>query len=293
MKMRIKSILSYSLVALGLISTSCTDEVTSDNQLELNISGLEDLGSDYVYEGWIIVDGAPVTTGVFSVNESGQLSKTSFDVDNDQLDAATKFVLTIEPAQDPDPAPSAVHIVAGDFSAGSASLDISDPAALNTDFAEAAGGYFLATPTDGPDSDERSGIWFLDPALGPGPSLTLPVLPEGWAYEGWAVSNGTPITTGTFTSVSGADDAAPYSGDLDGPPFPGEDFLVNAPSDLMFPLDLAGGVAVISVEPVPDNSPMPFLLKPLVADIPSDAADHTLLGFGQNLAFPTGTAVIK
>ena len=76
---------------------------------------------------------------------------------------------------------------------------------------------------------------------------------------------------------------------MDGPPFPGEDYLVNAPSGLSFPTDLAGGKAVISIEPVPDNSDAPFLLKPLVGDIASDAMDHTTYSLGQNLNFPTGT----
>jgi hypothetical protein len=73
--------------------------------------------------------------------------------------------------------------------------------------------------------------------------------------------------------------------------FPGEDFLENAPAGLTFPTDLAGGVAVISIEPDPDNSTDPFTLKPLVGNIPADAVDHTLYQMGNNAAgFPTGTA---
>jgi hypothetical protein len=76
---------------------------------------------------------------------------------------------------------------------------------------------------------------------------------------------------------------------MSGPPFPGEDFLVNAPAGLTFPTNLAGGMAVISIEPVPDNSTAPFLLKPLVAPIPANAIDHTDYQMNQNLVFPTGT----
>lgn len=72
-----------------------------------------------------------------------------------------------------------------------------------------------------------------------------------------------------------------------GPPFPGEDYLINAPTGFMFPLDLAGGKAVISIEP--DNSPNPFLLKPLVGDIPVGTTDHLTYNMRQNLNFPTGT----
>ncbi len=38
-----------------------------------------------------------------------------------------------------------------------------------------------------------------------------------------------PVTTGTFTSTTVVDDADPYSSTMPGPPFPGEDFLINAP----------------------------------------------------------------
>lgn len=273
--------------------TACSDDdnETTSTTLDLNISGLEDLGDAYVYEGWIIVDGSAITTGVFTVSESGMLSKTAFEVDADQLAAASTFVLTIEPAQDSDPAPSDVHVLAGDFSGDNASLTIGHGAALGNDFADASGKYILATPTDGENNNEKSGIWFLEiTANGPGVGLNLPTLPAGWAYEGWAVVNGTPVSTGTFISASEADAAAPYSGDMQGPPFPGEDLIVNAPAGLTFPTDLTGGTAVISIEPVPDNSPAPFTLKPLLGQIAADAEDHVTYDLGQNLNFPTGSA---
>ena len=282
----------FSLLALGLAFASCddNDDTPKYKDLELNISGLEDLGNDYVYEGWIIVDGAPVTTGRFSVDASGELSQDSFSLDYDDVSNASTFILTIEPSVGDDPAPSAVHILAGDFSGKSGSLSIAHPAALGDDYASAAGKYILATPTDDLDTNENSGIWFLSLASGsPAVGLDLPTLPDGWKYEGWAVINGSPVSTGTFTAVDAADDFNGFSGSKSGPPFPGEDFLLNAPSGLTFPTDLAGGVAVISIEPYPDNSVNPFLLKPLVGNIAAGANDHTTYDMGQNLNFPTGT----
>ena len=140
-------------------------------------------------------------------------------------------------------------------------------------------------------TNESSGIWFLNNSGStPVAGLSLPTLPAGWKYEGWAVKNGTPISTGVFTNPSAADASSIYSGTTAGPAFPGEDFLVNAPSGLTFPTDLKGGMAVISIEPYPDNSPAPFLLKPLVHSIPADAAVHTVLNMNLNVAsFPTGT----
>jgi hypothetical protein len=291
------------LLALSttLLITSCDkddeEEMNGSSgqtaQLALSITGLEDLGDDHLYEGWIIVNGEAITTGTFSVNAMGEPSASGFEVNASDLASASTFVLTIEPSPDPDPAPSDIHILAGDFSDDDATLSVGHGAALGDDFSMAAGGYILATPTDGMMNNEKSGLWFLDPAAGPGAALELPTLPAGWNYEGWAVIDGTPVTTGTFTSVSTGDDSAPFSGSMSAPPFPGEDFLVNAPSGLSFPTDLAGGMAVISIEPVPDNSPAPFTLKPLVGAIASGALDHTYYTMDNAVTntFPMGSAM--
>ncbi len=275
---------------VSLFLTSCDSNDSAD--LNLNLTGLEQLGTDYAYEGWIMVDGSPVSTGVFSVDSDGNPSNSSFEVSNEDLESATAFVLTIEPSPDPDPAPSAVKYLAGDFSGNTASLTISHPAALGTDFTASSGNYILATPTDGgSDTNEFSGVWWLDPTAGPGPGLDLPSLPNGWVYEGWAVIDGTPLSTGRFSSIQGADDFNGFSGTQGGPPFPGEDFLQNAPSGLNFPVDLRGQTVVISVEPSPDNSAAPFTLKPLVSSVLENATDHSSLSMSNNAiqTNPTGT----
>ncbi len=260
----------------------------------LNINGLEDLGANYQYEGWLIVDSMPVTTGTFTVDANGMLSQTIFSVNQSDLINATTFVLTIEPIPDPDPDPSSTHILAGNFIDFDAPLSVGHPAALGDDYSGIDGKYILATPTNGAMTDELSGIWFLDLSSGsPEVGLTLPTLPAGWKYEGWAVISGMPVTTGTFTTVDMVDEADPYSGPDQGPPFPGEDFLVNAPMGFTFPTDLSGMTGVISIEPDPDNSTAPFLLKPLVGGIPSNAMDHVTYMMDSNVAnsFPTGTAM--
>lgn len=283
----------FSLLVLGLAFASCDDnddDTHNFNDLTLNISGLEDLGNDYVYEGWIIVDGSPISTGRFSVDEYGSLSQNTFTLDDDNLSDASTFILTIEPSVGDDPSPSEVHILAGDFSGNLGALSISHAAALGDDYITAVGKYILATPTDDLDTNENSGIWFLSLSSGsPAVGLDLPTLPDGWKYEGWAVIDGNPVSTGTFTEFNVADDFSGFSGVNSGPAFPGEDFLLNAPSGVTFPTDLAGGTAVISIEPYPDNSASPFLLKPLVGSIPSDVIDHTTYDMVQNLNFPTGT----
>jgi len=292
MKTIIKTIWIISVSALLLISCK-KDKDNTTQTLTLNLTGLEDLDANARYEGWIMVNGSPLTTGIFSVNASGQLSQTSFQIDRQQLQNATAFILTVEPFPDPTPAPSDVHLLGGDFSTSTASLTIEHPAALNTNFSAATGKYILATPTTAATSDELSGVWFIDLTNGsPASGLSIPALPPGWRYEGWALIGGKPVTTGVFSSAAGADQAAPYSGPSSAPPFPGEDFITNAPAGTVFPTNLSGGLAVISVEPFPDNSPAPFLLKPLVATIPNPATDHLTYTMNLNASsFPTGTAV--
>lgn len=293
--MKTKQLILLVMAGMLLIAACKKDDDSGDptKAITLNFSGLENLGDDYVYEGWLIVDAAPVSTGTFMVDDDGMLSQTTFQLNESFINNATTFVLSIEPKNDSDPGPSMTKMMAGDFSGNSADVTTG----LLGDFSTAAGKYILATPTDGPDTNENSGIWFLDLASGsPTEGLTLPVLPEGWKYEGWVVIDGQPVTSGTFTNTSATDDADPFSGSMSLPDvngmdgfFPGEDYLMNAPSGLTFPTDIAGGMAVISIEPYPDNSPNPFTLKPLVHPIPASAVDHTVYDMGQNLTFPTGT----
>ncbi len=270
-------------LALGAFATSCSNDddatvVPTTSELRLNLTGLESLGSDYVYEGWIMVDGSPISTGTFSSVTFPQ----SFNVNANQLANATAFVLSIEPAVDPDPAPAATKILAGDFSGNSANVNTEG---IVGDFTTSTGTYILATPTDMDDANEESGVWFIDNSSGsPEVGLELPTLSDGWVYEGWVVFNGMPISTGTFTNPASADDNAttsPYKGDSgNGPGYPGEDYLQNAPQGLMFPTDLRGEMVVISVEPSPDNSPMPFTIKPLAHAVPNDAMTHTAIPMG-------------
>ena len=76
--------------------------------------------------------------------------------------------------------------------------------------------------------------------------------------------------------------------------------MVNAPAGVMFPIDLADGesLAVISVEPYLDGDDptgaAPFVLKPLIGNIPLDAQDHVNYDMDQNLgSIPSGTATIS
>lgn len=286
------------LLIFPLLITSCGDDeeiVTDSDNLTLSITGLEDLGNTAQYEGWLLVDGTPITTGTFTVDGSGQLSEKTFEVNATTLSSATKFILTVEPIPDNDPAPSDQKLIAGDFNGNSASLSTAVGPAIG-DFSNASGSYFLRTPTDesdGNNGNDQNGVWFGIPGAPPTAGFGLPELGEGWAYEGWVIGDSGPISTGTFTSFVDRDDSNQFSGTEAnaGPPVPGEDFFNNAPEGESFPLDLRGRTVVISVEPVPDNSPAPFLLKPLVATVATDA-EFALVSysFDQNLgSLPSGS----
>ena len=291
------------LALCALAAMACDDSMSPDRRiLALEFIGLEPLANGFHYEGWAITAAGPVSTGKFNVGSAGGLVTPSGGViaggefaSSVDLAAATAIVITIEPSGDVDAVPAATKILAGPISNGTAALSAGAAEAVGSNFAGAAGEFILATPTDGMNTNETSGIWFLKMVSGsPVAGLTLPTLPSGWRYEGWAVIAGTPVTTGTFTSVTGADAAAPFSGPQPGPPFPGEDFLMNPPTGLSFPTNLAGATSVITVEPSPDDSPAPFTLKPLLGVIPSDATSGVAYSMGLNTStFPVGVATVR
>lgn len=255
-----------------------------------------------LYEGWAIVGGAPVSTGVFNVDAGGQPVHPAGGGPIEEFMAAadihlaTAIVITLEPPDDPDPAPSSIKLLAGAVVNAAAELRVNVPGRETLETAT-TGVFRLATPSDDevyPDNDDM-GIWFLSlpgPAAGFG---NLPDLGADWRYEGWVVdtspASGSPVpwSTGTFLAAKGADsDHAGCAGG--GPPFPGQDFT---PFHCGPSLDLDGGgfVVVITVEPSPDNSPAPFQLKPLAGPVAEDALGRDNPLANQAAAtFPVGSA---
>ena len=300
----VAGVATLAVAACGGGAQSSDDGQSEGDQetLALSLSGIRPLANGYHYEGWAIIDGSPVSTGKFNVNDDGDLVDLSggviangeFAAGTDLSDAAV-IAITVEPAGDTDSVPSGAKYLAGDVSDLSADVTAGHSAALGDDFTGASGTYILATPTDDDDANETSGIWYIDLSSGAGmPGLQLPALPPAWEYEGWVIFDGTPVSTGRFTDVAAADSGNPFSGPNPGKPFPGEDFLGNAPAGLTFPADIRGMGAAISIEPVDDDSPAPFVLKPLVGSIPADG--ETMVNYqldNQAGGFPTGTAVIR
>lgn len=277
--MNYSKLLLLCLLVSGFVACDNDDE-DPDQDLVVQLSNLPTLNDGFQYEGWIIVDGAAISTGTFDAT-----GNVTTSIDRTQLEDATRYELTIEPDPDPSADPSSTHILAGDFNGNVAALTIGHSAALGSDFTDATGKYILATPTNGADTDENSGVWWLDNSNPPAVAgLSLPDLADGWKYEGWAVIDGTPVSTGTFTDINAADEADEFSGDTPGPAYPGEDFLVNAPDGLTFPTDLSEANVVISIEPDPDDSALPFFLKPLAHQVPANAEDHMVFDMENNIA---------
>jgi hypothetical protein len=235
------------------------------------------------YEAWVVTGDRKLSAGVFNVRERSRRQAVLLRSPIDPA-RADMIVVTIEPIPDPDPGPSPVAILAGEPRRHVAALR------FPIDLRAAAGSFILATPTDDDPDNETSGVWFVDPAAGPGPSLRLPSPPAGWVFEGWGVTQGAPLTTGRFTSVTGPDLASPFSGPNPGPPFPGEDFVTGLPAGVTPPVNLADGRSMIVVTVEPDiggadpTGAGPFSIKPLVAAVPAGASPGTSLPLRRDLS---------
>ena len=239
----------------------------------------QNAATDGMYEGWAVIGGVPYSTGVFNVDAMGNTvdpgTGDPIDVFHTGLDlgGATDIKITLEPSGDSDPAPSGLVVLEGGVMGDEAQLV---PAIPGYDTLSAAmGSYILASPSDNSvdATNDNQGMWFL---CMPGPVAGLTGLPDlgpKWTYEGWVVdvsgASPVPYSTGRFDDPMAADaDAAGCMGGS--PPFPGEDFTAFHCGPVLN-LDSGDFAVVLTIEPVPDNSPAPFLFKPLAGAIPTDA----------------------
>jgi hypothetical protein len=149
------------------------------------------------------------------------------------------------------------------------------------DGSTAQGEVILGTPTDGIDTNERSGFWFVTPD-GTSPTLTLQELPKGFVYESWLQYGDLILSGGTFKKADEADFFDGFSGEEPAPSFPGEDFLVSDSPTISLPLDIADGAqeALIFVTIEIQDAQRhitPSTLTILETSIPQDIADHELI----------------
>jgi hypothetical protein len=287
------------LAAAGSVAALAVSGGTAGTQstfpLRLSFQKLAPIAGSH-YEVWVIDGERKVSAGTFNITSAGKLvtragRRASFasPIDPTQADA---IAVTIERSPDPSRAPSKVVVLAGKPSGTVAKLRF--PVQLG----RISGTFLLATPTDDDATNDAAGVWFLRVAGGMRASLMLPRLPAaGWVWEGWGVTQSTPLTSGRFRSAAGADLASPFSGPKAGPAFPGEDFVRNLPAAVSSPVRLNDGSSMIVITLEPDlrgkdpTGPAPFSIKPLVATVAAGAQDHVSMRLRRDLStVPAGTA---
>ena len=292
------------LVLLLLVAGCSGSRSTPRVVFRLSLVGLPPLAADSVYEGWAVVGGIAASTGKFILNANavpplvtspdgiriyGNTSEATFGPsatglgeDFPLIREATHFFITIETRSGFTQTPSGNVIMAGpivDETAVLSTTGVMGPTGATglPDFSTASGSVLLTNATG--MAAPESGVWFSTSPVAPGmPSLSLPELVDGqWRYEAFIQDFQQFVSLGTFRSVDRYDFDAqsnPTRGTQSiGLNVPGQDFHVAATRHAATPLNLATGdwVAVITLEPVPDNDEAPFPLPLLSAIIPPDA----------------------
>jgi hypothetical protein len=299
-------IVAVLFAAIGITACGGDDDTVTlppeTTKLTFNLHNFKKL-EDLNYQIWALVGNYGYSLVRFNVNDNGEFVDTSGTVITDMsysIDIGRAYIsdigITVEPAHDTLTAPTH-YFMGGTPTDGAATLSVDHDAGMAASFAALSGKYVLATPTNGANTDELSGVWFLDNTTGvPVKGLNIPELESGWRYEGWVMVQGTAISTGTFEVSDEADDTLRYGGATAGPNYPGEDFLQNAPSGVTFPLDLSGASVFITLEPWYDphpESPSPY--KILQATVPASAVNlqtYTMDAVAAN-NLPTGTVTLE
>lgn len=268
------------------------------SSLELNITGLPQLPDTLAYVAWFDNDDRPpVFIKRLTPNAQGDVyfkeeQKLIY------LDSAQIFLVTVERVSQinaPNFTASNRIVLIGRFSRGLCNLTLAENF---NDFSQTSAKYTLYTPTDGDlASNPFGGIWFVDSvdANRTTAGLNIPVLAGGWIYEGWIEVNNNKLSTGRFRNPKAADLFNGYSATVATIPFPGEDFINNAPSGFTFPLNLRGAKAYVSLE-LNDGRTRGDVPGIIIyeANIPNDAVSQKSYSMAlKNTSLPKGTAIIK
>ncbi|MCJ7554209.1 MAG: hypothetical protein MUO34_10035 [Ignavibacteriaceae bacterium] len=286
-----------------LLFTGCDYFENSDTldsaTIEINISGLPAISDTMTYVAWVENEDTSQIkpTIIFAADAvDGNLYYKS-EAPLRLIQAAQIFWLSVERDSviyDSVFTPSNRRILGGRFSLGGCNLAIGEKALTFDDYSVT---FNLLTPTDGPNLNETSGVWFveIDTAGVFSTGLNIPELYGGWIYEGWVEVNGQYLSTGRFESFVGADLSKLYGESGTGMPYPGEDFLTNAPQGITFPLDLSGKIVYISAE-VNDGrnygeAPYIILFEATIPVNPETRVAYEMVNVVSNLPF--GNAVIK
>lgn len=284
--MKSRLLLTFTLLLIAL--TACdyfeNGDTLNISTVEVNLQGLPALPDSMTYVGWFgrEKNGVNYYVKVFvqNVNANGTINYKSEKPLQNLQEAQTFFLTTekVSVAQDSLLKPSSRIMLSGRYSEASAVLNIS---ASSLNFGDSKAVFILDTPTDGAQTNETSGVWFVDSVTTtPSAGLDLPTLYGGWIYEGWVQVNGQYLSTGRFSDPKKADLFKGYSGDQAGYNFPGEDFLVNAPDGISFPLNLSNAKVIVSIEyndgRTSGNSPFIKIFETTVPGSPQSRVNYSL-----------------
>jgi hypothetical protein len=257
---KMKNIFLIISAILLLILTACDyfeeGDTLDSSTIEFSISGLPAIPDSMTFVAWFENENPAQAepTIIFEGDAVNGTLNYKSETNLRSLQTAQLFWITVERKSLLDTLPPTTpansrKILGGRFSNAAVNLGLGENV-FNFDNSSVV--YNLLTPTDGSNSNELSGIWFVDSVdqeITTG--LDLPELFGGWRYEGWVEVNGVLISTGRFNSIIGADQRNIFGGSESPLPFPGEDFI-NDPSvpplGLTFPIDLTGAKIFLSLE---------------------------------------------
>jgi len=259
-------------------------EITNNSsgaELNLQLKGMPANKGDH-YEIWSKApSGGEQPIGYFRVLDGGSLVTLA----GDPFDAlslkdipmtGSELIITLEQGESSVEKRSGRIVLSGTFK--------TTEAELNSPFSKLSVEQFamLASPTK-KTVKSTDGIWFAKDVNTVTPGLSLPVLSEGMIYAGWVATDKSGMyLLGAFSDPKKADGQSIYNGTKAGWNVPGEDFVVNAPKNVKFPLFLNDGKTnlIVSVEPDYRVSNKDFassgpFLKILLARIPYHQASVT------------------
>ncbi len=303
-RLRLPAVVLLTFLAV----TGCNDDDPAGptgGEFTFSFSGLPALGHGRYYEAWVGVPESGLrhglvytSVGQFVINADGSAGSreggaVEFGLEDPSILAgATEVRVTVEAEGATDPGPALLAgAVTGDDDHAEATLATAHPHAVGADLTAAAGGFVLATPTDGEGSNETQGIWFTDGAGAP--NLTLPELGHGWHYHAHVFHGGHSLSIGTFAGAAGADSdgPGPEAGIQAAFAAPGSDFLVSGH-------DLSDGAstAFLVIEPATDHHEesalrhdSSFPVRILQAAIPAGATPREVIALAPAGPLPAAT----
>ena len=328
--MKIIIIIAFILSLLGCQKTDLLNPADQVSKIEFQVSGLNAPGDSTWYECWLMWttgEGDNIANVFESVglltNNNGNVYSKSVDVNLGYLQQMLHLVITMETDTytgyrieqtsttiDTFKGPSSYRIIAAKIAANSGKFNVGNDIILDYEFETAQATFILDTPTDTTNTNLKRGIWFVnldstfseikdstgvvigtDTTVEMRNGLELPELPKDWLYEGWVVFGSDTISIGTFAIPIGADDSSKFGAGLAGDyNYPGEDFISNPPDGVVFPADLTGVEAFVTIKPTyPEKANKPFTLIPFKTTIPVNGESKKVYYMENNSdTFPTG-----